>query len=206
MVSNIKQGVQPKWVWKLLTGKYTEELCSLVVKHAPLKKIKVKQARKKPWYSDKIHQARLIRRKYERKWLRSRLDHHRELYKNQQKLVIVMIENAKSEYYQNELKQCKTKDMFNLVKSHYPSCDSDKRLADRFFNDKVEKITNIFPQEVPKVENPGTGVHCSMSQFSPVPYEQIYLIINSAPTKSCDLDSLHSKLVKTNILNGNYIS
>ena len=210
LVSNIKQGVQPKMGVEVLTGKYTEELCSLVDKHAQLKKIKVKQARKKPWYSDKIHQARLIRRKYERKWLRSRLDHHRELYKNQQRLVIVMIENAKSEYYQNELKKCKTKDMFKLVKSlttdsklHYPSCDSDKHLADRFlgyFNDKVEKITNIFPHKVPKVENTGTGVHCSMSQFSPVPYEQIYLIINSAPTKSCDLDSLPSKLVKANIL------
>ena len=44
--------------------------------------------------------------------------------------------------------------MFKLVKSlttdskvHFPSCVSDKHLADRFleyFYDKVEKITNIF--------------------------------------------------------------
>ena len=53
----------------------------------------------KPWYSDVIHEARQLRRRCEHKWLKSRLEIHRELYVRQQERVVWLINSAKLNYF-----------------------------------------------------------------------------------------------------------
>ena len=74
---------------------YHDSIISVLEKHASVKMRTIRSNIAKPWYSDVIHEARQLRRRCERKWLKTRLEIQRELYVRQQERVVRLINSAK---------------------------------------------------------------------------------------------------------------
>eukprot|EP00914_Ancora_sagittata_P007694 GHVO01015045.1.p1 GENE.GHVO01015045.1~~GHVO01015045.1.p1 ORF type:complete len:491 (-),score=38.71 GHVO01015045.1:344-1816(-) len=128
------------------------EICQRVSHvHAPLKTITVKGDGLKPWYSDDIHEARVIRRRYERLYNKSNLEIHRQMYVEQSHCVVRLIQRSKSNYYKEKFTDADAKETFKLVgsllNSNQPaSLPSDlpteqmPQVFSDFFHDKAHKI------------------------------------------------------------------
>ena len=72
-------------------------------KHAPVTKKTCSNRVRQPWYNHEIHEARRGR-KSEKKWRKTGLKIHHQLYLDQPDLYYTMIENAKKVYVKNKLK------------------------------------------------------------------------------------------------------
>ena len=77
---------------------YHDAIVSILEKHAPVKMSTIRSNIPKLWSSDVIHEARQPRRRCKRKWLKTRLEIHRELYVRQREQVVLLINSAKRDY------------------------------------------------------------------------------------------------------------
>ena len=70
-----------------------------------------------PWYNTNIHEARRIHRKHEKKWRKTGLEVHHELYLTQNNLVNTMIEDSKKAFLrEKKIKDVDSKSAFRTVK------------------------------------------------------------------------------------------
>ena len=88
-----------------LVSHYNNSLIAFLDNHAPLKIRTIKQRNSKPCYSDANHVVRQRRSQCERKWLKTRLEVHSQLYvqQQQQQRAVRVIDAAKKEYYSDTL-------------------------------------------------------------------------------------------------------
>ena len=155
--------VQPKNDLDELLRQYNTMLKTNLDKHAPLQKKTVTVKDPVPWYNDAIRKEKRKRRQCERRWRRTGLTIHREIYVSQQILVNQLIYQANVDLYSDKIRSC-GKDqqlLFKVVdelfrqnkKTELPDCDSDIDLADKFseyFVDKISKIRRNLDLNSPK--------------------------------------------------------
>ena len=98
-----------------LQEQYDTVLRSLVDKHAPLCTKSVTIHPVTPWYNEEINEAKKLRRKYEKRWRKSQLTVHREIYIEQKKTLSELINHAKTNYYTDKVMAC-GKDQKSLFK------------------------------------------------------------------------------------------
>ncbi|ELU09726.1 hypothetical protein CAPTEDRAFT_206918 [Capitella teleta] len=119
--------------------------------HAPFRQITLKGDGMKPWYSDAIHSAHVVRRKYERQFRKSPLEVHGQIYVDQCKEVVQLIQNTKKEYFHQKFASASAKEVFRLVdnllhKEPNHTLLTNVALGDlpqtfnKFFYDKVHQI------------------------------------------------------------------
>ena len=131
---------------------YEKAVTSTLDKHAPATKRSCRRRVRQPWYCKDIHEARGVRRKYEKKWRKTGLEVHHQVYLEQHTLVNTMIENSKKAYFRDKLKDADTKTTFRTVNGllnnnnkTLPIHDSTQILCEDFatyFKDKVDNIQN----------------------------------------------------------------
>ena len=128
-------------------------LSSLLDSHAPLKQRSVSVPSLSPWFTPDILQAKRKRRRFERKWrcTKSDLAHLRNT--EQCRMVKDLVRNAKEIYF-SSLIDHKPGDQRTLFRSidqlpnrkpeaRFPTCSTDKQLAQNFSEFFVEKIDTI---------------------------------------------------------------
>ena len=191
---------------------YNKTMLSVLDKHAPLKKRMITIHPDAPWIDDGIKEQKREKRKAERKWRKTNLTVHREIYTEQRNKLSAMITESKKDYYQQQISDStssqsalfKTVDELLSKKrvSALPSHESTEELCNRmatFFTDKIrtiheglEKIQNpSFPLDPdPVFEGP------CLNNFDEVTEEEVTKIIKAAAPKSCSLDPVPTKLVK----------
>lgn len=122
-----------------LVNQYDKVMSSILDTHATIWSKMVTLHPPAPWYTDAIHQQKLVRRQLEQHWRVSKLLTDRELYVNQCSLVNKLIFNSKMSFYSNAVKdlKCDQKALFAAVDKMiqrkppklYPSSESrDKQL------------------------------------------------------------------------------
>ena len=163
---------------------------------------------KAPWFNNDIKQAKCERRRAERKWRSSRSDSDYVYFKAKKNQVIFLMNNARSKFYtafinensynQRKLFQATAK----LLKSTVPlpQCDDDKVLANNFGNyfiSKIKKIHSTLYTRCPdKSVLSDEQINCYFSSFHPVSEDTVRDLISKAPSKSCILDPIPTKLLK----------
>jgi hypothetical protein len=121
-------------------------------KHAPPRTVTLKGQNLKPWYGDEIHEARKKRRQLERKSKKTGLEIHQQMFREQSRTVVTMINNSKSAYYSGKLLAADCKETFCLINgllsynlgSPLPPSMSDQVLADDFvyfYQTKIQKLS-----------------------------------------------------------------
>ncbi|KAJ8024621.1 hypothetical protein HOLleu_34570 [Holothuria leucospilota] len=150
-----------------------------------------------------------MKRRSERKWLKSGLEIDKQIYCDQSKAYHRMIEQAKCNYHRNEIAKCDEKQLFKLVDRisnpastpKLPDHDCKKSLANdfsRFFHNKIQMLLNrltIISLPTVSIDLP-ESCGSSFTSFHEVSKEEVQKIIMNSATKSCALDPIPTILFK----------
>ena len=149
-----------------LCDQYDSEsvLSSILDKHAPLRK-RVITIRPLPrWYSEEIKKQKVIRRRLEGQWRRSRLTSDYQFYTDQRTVVKNTIFKSKMDYYSSLIYSAESdsKTLFRTITrllhrkadKLFPTSSSAVDLANKFVHFFEEKIVNIR-------SNLGTPLACN---------------------------------------------
>ncbi len=133
-----------------LVSQYNNSVTKCLDKHAPVTERTCNARKRQPWYNDDIHVARRQRRKYEKRWRKTKSETDHNLYIEHNKLVNSMINESKQAYYQDKLQGADIKSTFQVVNSLLnndrkilPDHESEKELANDFASFFTNKVANI---------------------------------------------------------------
>lgn len=164
-----------------------------------------------PWYSSELKLLKAKRRKLERKMRKSNLPSDIQEYKRVCNEYCAMLKCAKKDHYSDLIEESagESKKLFRVVNSLcnepldnlLPPHSCSQQLANdfgEFFCCKIELIKEDIGQES-VCELPTYDISCpsaKLERFSLVSDEQIWSIIMSASSASCQLDPIPTWLVK----------
>ena len=106
-----------------LVLQYDSVVKDVLDKHAPevLKTVILRPHA--PWYSDTLRAAKQVKRRRERKWIKSGLAVHHELYKEQCTIYRDLVNNSKSNYHRRQISECNQRSLFRVIhKLSSPKC------------------------------------------------------------------------------------
>ncbi len=141
---------------------------------------------------------------------KSKLNVHRDIFLNQQRVVVGMVDAAKTRYYATKLSECDAKSTFQAVNTllkpssatalagSIPKTEMPSAFG-TFFEEKVKNIWYILYgiSEPSTPRSVGiTSTVTTMTAFTPVSHEDVWHYIIKRPTKSCGLDPLAMWLLK----------
>ena len=179
-------------------------------KHAPLIKRLCKSRKKnEPWFTQELVSAIKVRRQHERRWHKSGLSVHKNLFVHYCKLVRNKIASARKDYFAGKIMSASnSRELFQTVDSIsgrsapaiLPDHLCEAELAERFsfyFSKKICDLCNSLDAECPSTDvNSFLSSGPIMDSFTLFAESDISDIITGCPTKSCKLDILPTELVK----------
>ncbi|XP_011677291.2 uncharacterized protein LOC105444571 [Strongylocentrotus purpuratus] len=197
-------------------GGYNDNLIQLIDRHAPLKRKNITVRPSAPWYTEELREAKRIRRQAERQMLSSGLSFDKQQYQEKCLSYYTALYEAKSKHLTAKIAEADTKELFRIVKrltspssqeTILPEHRTAVALANTFgdyFNDKIASTVSgvqtsaANPQFMSGANRvPDLGPDKCLSEFTPVPLNQVKKLIDSLKPKSCSLDPVPSWLVKT---------
>ena len=164
----------------------------------------------RPWFSSIAEQfckLKRERRKAERRWLKSRLTVHQQIYDSIKQKVTDLVDKAKKTYFSAKIESSTTcKQLFqnfnSMLGKHFSSpppsaFDSDDLpiVFSEYFTEKIRTIRNNFPSPNPTVSSDASFTGDPLQTFDPVTDDFVLKIIKSTPAKSCELDPIPTKLL-----------
>ena len=174
-------------------GDYNNHLCSVLDKHAPLCRCTVRTRKLTPWFSsiaEQFCELKRERRQAERRWLKSKLTIHEQIYNSIKQIVTNLVDKAKQAYYSAKIQSSTTcKQLFqnfNTILSKSRSSplpltfDSDN-LPNVFsdnFTEKIHTIRNNFPPPNPTACPDTSFTGNPLLTFESVTDEFVLKIIN----------------------------
>ena len=181
---------------------------SVMDKHAPLKSRKVTERAKSPWFTPKVKEIKKQRRQAERKFRKTGLQIHKDIFIHLKNKSNSIVDIAKSTYYKVKFQCVKScKELYSLKnelfgKTNEPSlpCNTNKselpELFSSFFSSKVIGIRNSL-DNVPVSQNSDVVFDGTvLDSFVPVTETEVKEVILSFPPKFCELDVLPTSLFK----------
>lgn len=199
----------------VLANTYNCVLRELLDKHAPLKDKTITVHPVAPWYTDEVKKAKSEKRKAERKWRKTGLEIHRQIYQASRDEHSAIIAKSKVEYFKERIDSSSNSQsaLFSCVKellnenkpSKLPSCDSTQELANRiasFFSEKITKIRAYLEEIQHKFgvklapEESLVSEELQLKSLDPVTEDEIQKLIMTSATKSCILDPIPTFLLK----------
>jgi hypothetical protein len=187
---------------------FETEIEKLLNTHAPMKeKIQICRA-PKPWFSESIMSLKRVMRRSERLWRKHRQPKDYEIYKSALHKYHYELRNVKQLTLSQKVIESKgnSKKLYQFVKdltgskseNPMPPVEDENTLADKFadhFMDKIKKIRESlkdFENYKPLVKDvPPFGSFESLSE------DEIKMLISQLQTKSCELDILPTKVLKS---------
>ena len=190
-------------------------LSDLFDKHAPERSRSITVRPNAPWFNDSLRAMKSQRRTLERKYLSTRLEVHRQMYRDQCQIYTAALHSAKSTYYKAKTGESDNNQLFSMVNGLFkvkrlpplPSHVSCHSLAEdfgEFFHSKIEKIrdrlhtSNAQSTETSVLINP-SPCPTSLSEFTEVSETYIRELIDKSKPKSCCLDPVPTRILKQSV-------
>ena len=191
-------------------------LIKLIDQHAPEERKWIPPGREnKPWFPlvrDELTQAKRIRRRAERKWRKTGLTVHKQIFDNCKQSVVKIVEKAETLYYKSKINQdMPTKDLFrqtdkllgrNATKT-LPNDINPTEISEtfsNFFQDKVKALRDTLDNKCTDDYDPLSEDHfhttSSFLNFNIVSETDVKKEIMNAKSKSCSLDPIPTSLLK----------
>lgn len=190
-----------------LADLYNTELRKALDKHAPLKSRFITLRPHAPWFTSELRNLKREKRRCERVYRASGLEVHRQIYREQCRQYIATIDQLKSQYYKCKIETADQCQLFRLIDGMFrvkpvaslPSYTSLQDLTERFGTFFVNRIADLR-QKLP-MRDPPTDItpSCSSSfaEFCEVSLEVIKEVIEKSPSKSCPLDPVPTRTLKS---------
>lgn len=191
-----------------LANVYNVTVSELLEKHAPSKTKTVVLRPLSPWYDDTVNDLRKEVKSAEKRWRRTGLTVHKQIFKERKNCLTNTIKIKKKTFVQDKIKkadqsqkalfQCMDELLHKSKVTALPTNLPTEDLPDKFCNfflEKIEKIQKIFTtQEDACLQSSNSQHH--LLDFCPATQEEIHKIILGSPTKSCTLDPIPTFLLK----------
>ena len=151
------------------------------------------------------------RRQAERRWLKSKLTVHKQIYDSIKQKVTNLVDKAKQAYYSAKIQSSTTckqlPQNFNTIlgksrSSPLPSTFNSDALPNVFsdyFTEKFRTIRNYFPLPNPTACPDTSFAGNPLLTFESVTDEFVLKIVNNASAKSCELDPIPITLLYENL-------
>ena len=194
-----------------MTMTYNNVLSAISDRHAPIIEKCVTIRPSSPWYTPEIHQAKQLRRQYERRWQRSGLTVHFEIFRSQRNKVNKMIEESKTHHFSTKINDAPdSKTVWSICNSllcrtkcsKLPQHSDESELANKFnsfFTDKIATIRDKIEAEAISRLTSEQFMPQATSCLNEIPCateSMVQKYINSSASKSCCLDPLPTDIVK----------
>ena len=98
-----------------LIDQYESVLSELLDKHAPLITRRITCRPHAPWFDDELREAKRQVRRCERKWMKSKLEIHRLIFKEEAHRYHELIKKAKCDFHKSQLENCNSRDLFAKI-------------------------------------------------------------------------------------------
>ena len=193
-----------------LVDNYHHGLTNILNELAPEKIRIITDRRNCAWYTSELRAAKQSRRAAERKWRKTGLKVHRDVYTSERNSVNELSDQAKEHYYRDVVAQHQgnTKLLFRIASTlldgkserSLPSLNSAVS-ADMFSKFFTTKISNI-QSDIPVTPAPiviTQFVNNELHTFTELSPEHLHTLINQAANKHCDLDPMPTHLIKSAI-------
>ena len=153
-------------------------------KHAPHKTRVVTIRPEAPWYNSKLSEEKRLKRKYERRYNKSRLAVDRALYCHQRDEYNNLLNTTKQEYFKDKIESAtSTQELFKVFynilnwtnENILPTHNCGTELANRFVNYFGDKIKSIR-QDLENSSNTPNGTIYVMSDFDGVPLKEFRIV------------------------------
>ena len=193
-------------------------LQTILNKHAPLVRKRVKPERSAPWYDaikEELRHAKQQRRQAERKWHKFGLTVFKQIYNAAKRRVTRLIDDAKTVFYSSKIADCDSgKQLFSVYKclsgcessSPLPVTCAEQELPSKFANFFTTKIANIRAELGEQVASTVTTdslehIHVphSFESFETVTEDDVRAIIVKSKPTTCSLDPIPTPLLVENI-------
>ncbi len=195
-----------------LVSLYNEDLIKIMDKHAPKRKIKITMRNKTPWTSDEIRPDKTLKRKLERKWLRTKLITDEQNYKAQRNKFNALLRDIRAKQLANDINENKNNpSRIHQIVGNAMYLNNNKPLPPEqagtdqpeefinYYHDKIKDIrTNleeedksrmIFTQESPLF----TTEFINFRKLTP---DEVKEMVFKAPNKFCELDPLPTWMIR----------
>ena len=196
----------------LLADQYNAVLLKLIDKHAPECSRSVTLRPNAPWFNDTLKAMKRRKRKLELIYLKTRLEVHRKIYKNECRTYTDALNSTKSSYYKVKIADADNNQLFRKIDSLIkvkrvpllPTHSSSKELAQRFSNFFQSKILNLMDnlrssyqtsKDMSVIINSAPCPN-SFTEFVEVSEGYISELIEKSKPKSCCLDPLPARVLK----------
>ena len=190
-----------------LVSSLNSELSRVYDTLAPLKECKVNLRAKQPWYDQQMKALKRKMHKYEKKWLKYKLDSLWEAFKKVRNSYYGLLNIKKRTALQDKIQEC-TRDSQRLhklvsnlttkqVDPEWPTHASDEELAESFashFQGKIDKIRELLSNK--PVYSPDDLVVPELKEFAPMSQEEVSKVISGLKSKSCELDPIPTTILK----------
>ena len=176
--------------------------------HAPVKMVRPKGNVHKGWYDDEIHEERKKRRRMERKFKKTKLEIHRQMWREQCRSVVRLIDQKKKLYYQTKLTNASSKEAFTMIDQLLdkdrslviPSGMDDQILTEKFsefFQAKIGKIRATLDAHMTN-DHHREDIHCrsTFDRFCTVSEDEVQKLIMTSRPKTCAMDPIPTALLK----------
>jgi exonuclease III len=185
-----------------------DEITTKALNHlVPEKMIRVTERKKEIWFNEDIKNQRKLVRRRERIWRHYKEDHQLRAFKVERNRLNRMLFAAKKETISEMVIKCgkDSKALYQLVNNitgvkkvnPLPDSQSDKHLAEEFADFFLGKIIKIRQDLCEKsLYTPSNEISNIMKTFKPVSEDYVRKVIMSMSTKSCELDSLPTNILK----------
>ena len=187
---------------------FNEALRTALDTHAPVKVVHPKGSTHKGWYDDEINEERLKRRRLERKFKKTKLEIHFQMWKEQCRTVVHVINQKKRCYYHNKLTNASSKEAFTLIDQLLvrdrtmviPSKLKHQILTEKFsefFRLKIDRIREALDSlMINSNQTDVSNCRSTFDSFSTVSEQDIKKLILSSRPKTCALDPVPTALLK----------
>ena len=197
--------------------RYNVSLSETLENNAPLIEKYVRIRPNTAWFNSYIWHENVMKRRLERKYRKSGLEADLEKYKEQCKIVKLLLIKYKTEFYSCKINQNRNdiKKLYDLSKTllgevkqpKLPESDSDQLLAEtfnKFFIDKILKIRSTIKNSLPQKDvdikqyiHPNLEV--TLKSFKPADEDEVRKITSASSNASAIHDPFPTRFIKDNL-------
>ena len=199
----------PHTTASLLSHQYFNTLRNILDKHAPIKRKMAPSHPNKGFVNLDILSAKHLKRKCERVWRSNNSAINRSRYRAAVNHYNFLLEQSRRNHYSTGIaenngnpkalwhtfKKILHKSSTIILPDHISPIDLANTFG-HFFSDKIAKIRVALKSSVPVSLTRPNSNSTALSSFEPVSEGDILKILKSSTTKSCNLDTIPTALVK----------
>ena len=195
-----------------ITDHFNNVLREILDKHAPVTVRSVTTRSNAPWFTDELRVIKKKRRQCEWKFLATRLEVHRLMYRDMCRGYTSALNTAKADYYRAKISNSSNNQLFRLIDglfrvksiSPLPSYDSLPTLAEEFssyFHSKIQKLrdelenSNLSSMEI-SVTSGSPPCQSSFVEFAAVSENFVCEMVGRSPGKTSLLDPIPVYMMK----------